>query len=170
MYFETWKYVLRRSLASLARAYTPNTKELATLLPIPTEVITFFFGGGGLVCMLVSLFRRKMRTLFRRGFFFSGGGGGLFSSSFSAPLRKPKAPQCPPTEKILATPLTAPSKKKDKNGMGVRQSATVDENTQYTECIIVLKENIYEINIYFLLQDRMLWISDSLTTINTGLP
>ena len=27
------------------------------------------------------------------------------SQNFSAPLRKPKAPQCPPTEKILATPL-----------------------------------------------------------------
>ena len=33
-------------------------------------------------------------------------GGGVSAQHFSAPLRKPKAPQCPPTEKkILATPL-----------------------------------------------------------------
>ena len=41
-----------------------------------------------------------------RIFFF---GGGLSAQKFSAPLQKPKAPpppQCPPTEKILATPLS----------------------------------------------------------------
>ena len=41
---------LRRSLAHMNYKFsvgTPNTKELATLLPIPTEVITFFF------CLLV---------------------------------------------------------------------------------------------------------------------
>ena len=37
-----------------------------------------------------------------------GGGGGLGLSAqyVSAPLRKRKAPQCPPTGKILVTPLT----------------------------------------------------------------
>ena len=31
--------------------------------------------------------------------------GGLSFQNFSAPLRKPEAPQCPPTAKFLATPL-----------------------------------------------------------------
>ena len=39
-------------------------------------------------------------------FFFFLGGGGLSAQNVSAPRRKPKAPQCPPTQKkILATPL-----------------------------------------------------------------
>ena len=39
----------------------------------------------------------------------SGGGGRLSAQNLCAPLRKPKAPQCPPTEQILATPLCRPT-------------------------------------------------------------
>ena len=99
MYFETWKYMFfRRSLAHInykcfsvgifgGLAPSPHTKKLATLLPIPTEVITCF------ACLLVSLYRRKIRTLFRWGFFFLAGGGvGLSTKSFSAPYENPSPP------------------------------------------------------------------------------
>ena len=46
-------------------------------------------------------------------FLFGGGGGGV-SSKFKWPLQKFKAPpQCPPTGKILATPLLLRSITKD---------------------------------------------------------
>ena len=86
---------LRRSLASLAHAYklqlvmsvhlgglppTPHTKKLTTLLPIPTEVITFFsFSFFSLVSFLPENEDPfEVRTFLAGG----GGGGGVVSSKF----------------------------------------------------------------------------------------
>ena len=70
----------------------------------PTKVMTFFF-----FFFFFSAFSRENEDLFqvKTFFFFFFWGGGLSAKNVSAPLRNPKAPQCPtpPTGKILATPL-----------------------------------------------------------------
>ena len=94
----------------------PHTKKLATLLPIPTEVITFFFFFCLVVACLSACSAGKRGPFLGEDFFWrGGGGGGLSAQNFSSPLRKPKAPQCPPTEKILATPLEGSGKSYEKN-------------------------------------------------------
>ena len=74
----------------------PHTKKLATLLPIPTEVITFFLV---LFACLSACSAGKRGPFFGEVFFFGGGGGGGGRARqlkiFSAPLRKPKAPPPP---------------------------------------------------------------------------
>ena len=97
---------LRRSLASLARAYKlqifsvgifgglpppppPNTMLATLVLPFPaTEVITFIlFIYFWLACQFVP--PENEGTFLGEDFFLGGGGGGgLSPQNFSAPLRK----------------------------------------------------------------------------------
>ena len=70
--------------------------------PIPTEVMTFFSSS----FLLVSFFPENEDLSLGEDFILWV--GGLSAQNFSAPLRKPEAPpppQCPPTGKILSTPL-----------------------------------------------------------------
>ena len=137
MYFETWVFEAH-TLASLARAYNLQfflSVHLGDLPPPPTIPKSWlrycpsrrsnylipppphhFF----VVVACLSAFRPENEDPFYvRTFFFGGAGGGgtrkLSAQNVSAPLRKPKAPSDPPTEKILATPLshTESSTKRD---------------------------------------------------------
>ena len=70
-----------------------------------------------------------MRSLFR-----AGGGGGVSAQNFSAPLRKPKAPQCPPTEKILATPTEMKERvtRAEGGGGGAEEEEKIEKCPQYS--------------------------------------